>query len=259
MKKNLMKYITVFLFVVFIGCSEDDNTNPNTPPNQNITANLQVTGSSARDFLTSESFNRLVIDLVYVQGFRPTNTAVDNFIAFIEERTFKPNGISVQFTEIPSPGEASLSVQEIADIETEHRTLYNNGDELALFVFFADAPSDNSSGNSVVIGVAYRNTSLAIYEGTIRDLANNSSGIQTATIESAVLNHEIAHLFGLVDLGTPLQSDHLDEENGNHCNVPSCLMEFRLDFGSGMQMMAGNVIPQLDPLCIQDLQANGGK
>jgi len=262
MKKIL---IVIGLFsLILSSCSSDDSdnntSNPATPTAEMI-ANLQPVGTSARDFLTADNFNSLVIDIVFVTGFRPSQLAVDNLVSFLEERTFKPGGIRVQLTSIPSNGDDEFSIQEIADIETERRTLYNNGDELAMFVFFADADSENSSGNSVVVGAAYRNTSMVIYENTIFNLLNNpaNAGLSRATVESGILHHEMSHLFGLVDLGTPLQSDHLDIANGNHCNVPNCLMQFQVDFGSGMGMMAGNIIPQLDSQCIADLQANGGR
>ncbi|NAS32418.1 membrane metalloprotease [Flavobacteriaceae bacterium R38] len=261
MKKIL--FVVGLFSLILASCSSDDTTDetpsPVTPP-ANITANLQPVGTSARDFLTAENFNSIAIDIVHVEGFRPTNESINNLVSFIEERTFKPDGIRVQFTSIPSNGDNEFSIQEIAEIESERRTLYNDGDELTLFIFFADADSENSEGNSVVVGAAYRNTSMVIYESTLlRVLSNSNSGLTRTTVESGVLNHEMSHLFGLVDLGTPLQSDHLDTENGNHCNVPSCLMEFQIDFGAGMAMMAGNVIPQLDPQCIADLQANGGR
>ncbi len=256
--RKIFIYALVLVSLTLTACSggNDSNEGNNNP---NTVANLQPLGSSARDFLSAENFNSLAIDIVFVEGFRPTDEAITNLVSFIEGRTFKPGGIRVQFTQVPSTEDDSFSIQEIADIESERRTLFNNGSELALYVFFADADSESSSENSVVIGAAYRNTSMVIYQNTVLQLANNGQGITQTTIESAVLNHEMSHLFGLVDLGTPLQSDHLDEANGNHCNVPNCLMQFQIDFGLGMQMMVGNVIPQLDPLCIQDLRANGGR
>lgn len=260
--KKISLLITVVLSIIVAGCSGNDDSEPTPPPNQgDITANLQPVGSSARDFLTADNFNSLIIDIVHVEGFRPIDATVNNLISFIEERTFKPGGIEVQFTSIPRTGEDEFTIQEVAAIETERRTLYNEGDQLALFIFFADADSENTDGNSFTLGAAYRNTSIVIYQNTILTLAtNNNLGITRETIATGVLNHEMCHVFGLVDLGTPLLSDHLDEGNGNHCNVDNCLMEFQIDFAeTAMDMMAGNVIPQLDPLCIQDLQGNGGR
>ncbi|NER15255.1 membrane metalloprotease [Leptobacterium flavescens] len=259
MKKIVFLLSCLFVFLL-AGCSgsDDQADTPNTSVDR--TANLQPVGSSARDFLTQENFNSLVIDIVFVTGFRPSQTSINNLINFIDERTFKPGGIEVQFTEIPDTGDDEFTIQEIAAIEEEHRSLYNDGNQLAMFMFFADAPSENSSGNSVVLGAAFRNTSIVIYQSSILQLSNNNLGVTIPTIETGVLNHEMAHLFGLVDLGTPLQSDHLDAENGNHCNVPNCLMEAQIDFATGaMTMMTGDEVPVLDALCIADLQANGGK
>ena len=63
----------------------------------------------------------------------------------------------------------------------------------------------------------------------------------------------------MVNLGTPLQSAHEDEESSGHCNVPACLMEAAIEFETGMMGMLGDGVPVLDPQCIADLQANGGR
>jgi hypothetical protein len=74
-----------------------------------------------------------------------------------------------------------------------------------------------------------------------------------------VYNHEFGHLMGLVNLGTPLQSAHEDANSDNHCNVDGCLMFFEINGGNVLDMMNMTAIPELDPQCIADLQANGGK
>ena len=105
--------------------------------------------------------------------------------------------------------------------------------------------------------------------------------VSTADVESATLNHEFGHLFGLVNIGSPAVNDHEDiqlDENGdpvldgggnpvgnNHCDVDGCLMRAELQFGVGIMGMLesmaakGLAIPTLDPECILDLQANGGR
>ncbi|WP_340074715.1 membrane metalloprotease [Leptobacterium sp. I13] len=255
--KKLHVLAVLFLFLFIISCSSDNDPKDVTPP-VDRSANLQPVGSSARDLLTQNDFTSLVLEIVYVSGFRPTDQAIANLVSFINDRTFKPGGVTVEYTEVSSPNDDEFSIQEIADLETDFRVNYNEGNEIAVYIFFADAPSENTNGPSVVLGSAYRNTSIVIYESTIFEASNNNAGITSTTIESAALMHEFAHILGLVDLGTPLTSDHLDTENGNHCNVDGCLMEAQIQFGS-LDMMSNNTIPQLEALCIQDLQANGGK
>lgn len=106
---------------------------------------------------------------------------------------------------------------------------------------------------------------MIIYEKTIKSLAAQSSEISEADIESATLMHEFAHLFGLVDLGTPQVNQHQDPIAPNHCVIDNCLMQAEIQFGGGMMGMLqslaakGSPAPALDGECILDLQANGGK
>ncbi|NER15254.1 hypothetical protein GWK08_17490 [Leptobacterium flavescens] len=282
---EMKKYVSallwgLFLVILITACSNDDDSVSieETPLSEEVadedagnnervdrTPNLQGLGESARDLLSDENFTRVVVEIVSVRGFAPSAQSVENLVDFIEERTFKPDGVRVVMREIAPPDneDDEYSVREIAEIEGQVRTQFNNGNEIAVFMFFADAPSVNDSDTSVTLGTAYRNTSLVFYERTIRRLGtNNNLGISLTTVETAVMHHEYAHIMGLVDVGTPLLSDHLDEENGGHCNVPGCLMRASLEFGTAdqmMEMMAGNRVPLLDPLCIADLRGNGGR
>ena len=96
-------------------------------------------------------------------------------------------------------------------------------------------------------------------------LGAQSQEITEADIESATLMHEFAHLFGLINLGSPQVNIHDDPLSPNHCIVENCLMLAEIEFGQGMMGMLesrvgkGSVVPSLDAECILDLQANGGR
>ena len=226
----------------------------------NKTPNLQATGSSANDILSNVNFDKLLIEITFVQGFRPTQTSIDNFVGYLSDRTFKTD-IEVTYEELASPNEETLVLQEIVDLEEENRTAYNDGSTLAIYIYFADSPSDGDDLDEglVTLGAVYRNTSMVIYESTIRNLASRSTAITVTDVETATLNHEFGHLFGLVNLGTDAINDHEDiqrdendnpilDDNGNplgndHCNVEGCLMRAQLVFGSSArsQILAGKV------------------
>ena len=101
---------------------------------------------------------------------------------------------------------------------------------------------------------------VAMNGETIEDFASRPNAPNESDIEAAVLNHEFGHLFGLVDIGTEPQSDHKDDDNEGHCNVPDCLMRASIEFGSGIiDEIEGGRIPTLGYHCIRDLQAAGGR
>ena len=254
------------LLGLVLNCSKSSDDGPD-PVDVDKSANLLGTGDSANDLLSNDEFTRMQIEAVYVAGFRPTDAAMDEFVTFLRDRTFKQD-IEVIYREVASSNEDDLSLQEIANIEDGHRTLFNNGETLAVYIYFADAPSvdDDEDEGLVTLGAVYRNTSMIIYESTVRLLAQQSSQISTADVEGATLNHEFGHLFGLVNLGSPQVNDHEDPDANNHCNVAGCLMRAELQFGGGMMSMLESrtakglaVAPSLDAECILDLQANGGR
>ncbi len=265
------------------GCSTDDDNNALPDDGTvNKSANLLGAGDSANDILSNTDFTSLLIEIAYVEGFRPTQEAMDAFENYLRARTFK-EVIEIQYNSLPSPNQESLTIQEVANLEDENRVNYNDGSTLAIYIYFADSPdeSDDEASGLVTLGSVYRNTSMVVYAQTVRDLAARSILISVADVESATLNHEFGHLFGLVDLGTAMVNDHEDvqrdeegnpelDSNGNpiennHCVVEGCLMRAELQFGGGIMGMLesraarGLSVPSLDAECILDLQGNGGR
>lgn len=253
--KNLASLLLLFLFLT--GCSSDE---PKDPSVIDKSANLKALGTSATDFLSDEKFTSVRIEMVYVTGYQPSQKTIDNLKSFLNARTHKPDGVTIVTRAVNSSNKAPFTIQEIAQIETGERTIFNVGDELAVYIYFADGSNENDTNTKVVLGSAFRNTSMVIYGETVKDISNRMNAPDKSTVESTVVNHEFGHLFGLVNLGTALQTDHEDEGSNGHCEVSGCLMNANVQFGSDLiDMVNNNTTPQMDDLCIRDLQAKGGK
>ena len=234
-------FLAACILVFTISCSKNSSDSDNSDTSVNKSANLLATGDSARDILSNDIFDTLVIEIAYVTGFKPTESAITQFTDYLKEHTFKEE-IELVYTELSSPSEDELTLQEIADLETKNRTVFNIGSSLGIYIYFSDAPAegDDLEDGLVTLGSVYRNTSMIIHEVTVRELATLSSSINEADVETTTLNHEFGHLFGLVDLGTDMVNDHQSEsenEDGqlvgdNHCNQIGCLMRAELQFGS---------------------------
>ncbi|MGY5850354.1 hypothetical protein [Salegentibacter sp. F14] len=245
------------LLLVLSSCTSDNSEDENKI---NKSANLQGLGDSANDLLSDQQYTSMNIEIAYVEGYAPTQEAIAAFKGFLQDRVYKPDGIQISMRAVQSSGKAPFDIEEIADIEKDIRSVYNVGDEIAVFIYFADGSSEKDEDNRFVLGSAFRNTSMVIYGGTIKDFANRPNSPSKANIEAATLNHEFGHLFGLVDLGTEPQSAHKDEDFAGHCNVSGCLMQASIEFGGGIvDVIDSGNIPSLDDQCIFDLQNNGGK
>ncbi|EIA07165.1 hypothetical protein [Flavobacterium frigoris] len=258
MKKGIT--LLTFAIVLLVSCAKEDSANETSIEGNLISNNQKATGSSANDLLSDAAFKSMVIEVVYVQGFEPSASAISNFVSFLNARTYKPGGITVVKRAIVSPGKSTYTNQDIVDIEDANRTKYNTSDQIAVWAFFADAASSSNTDTAVVLGTAYRNTSFVIYEKTVQGLSDSPFEPNRSLLESTVITHEFGHILGLTNLGTALQSNHEDPEHTKHCNVTSCLMYWSAESGSGIaNMVSGGSVPQLDAQCIADLRANGGK
>ncbi len=241
-----------FLILAFAGCKKSD-TITNLPAINN--ENNKTVGASANDLLSAAKYTSVKIEVQYMPGFQPDAAAINNLIAFINSLMNKPGGVTVLQTQIASAGKTVLSLNDIATIEKNNRTVYTSGNQLGVYFLYTDG--NYSQGN--VLGIAFRNTSMSLLGKTIHD---NSGGVGQASrtkVVSTVLEHEFAHILGLVNIGSTLQTNHQDGAHGNHCNNTSCLMYYASETTDIFGILLTGNIPVLDANCKADLTANGGK
>lgn len=264
--KNIKKLIlSVVTATMIFACTTSEN--PNEIGGIDRSANLKVTGSSGPDILNDMKFTSLNLEIVYENGARPEDAAIANFRNFLQARVYKPDGININLRAVEPSNLSPFDIENDAvKVEKETRTAYNAGDEIAIWIYFANGKKEEADNNRVTLGSAFRNTSIIIFGQTIREFTSRAGAPSKTHIETATLNHEMGHLFGLVDLGIEPVSDHEEvvvingEERGNHCSVDGCLMGTELEFSSDLNDLLGESgVPGLDQACIDDLQSVGGK
>lgn len=213
-------------------------------------------GASARDLLTADDFDSLLVQVQYLQGFAPTTQGLQHLRDFLEARLHKPGGVRIQVgLPLPSPGRATHTTAQVRAMQQQYRSAYTEGRTLALHLLYLDGAYDGAPN---VLGIAYNNTSLAIFAERIEQHTGALGQPTFATVEGTVAQHEVGHLLGLVNNGTSMQAEHQDEPNGEHCDDPDCLMYHAVRTTDFIQNLLGGM-PTLDADCLADLQANGGK
>ncbi|TAL44422.1 MAG: hypothetical protein EPN92_08800 [Chitinophagaceae bacterium] len=223
-------------------------------PNADELHNKAV-GASAHDLLSSIKYKSLKIEIQYMTGYAPDDAAVNHLQNFLSNTLNKPSGITIVTKEIQPSSSASLDIDQVKQIENNNRTAFTTGDQIAVYVLY----TNGNYTDDAVLGVAYRNTSVVLMGKKIHD---NSGGIGQASrtkLEATVMEHELGHLLGLVDLGSTMQTNHKDAAHGNHCNNSSCLMYYSSETTDILGFLITGNIPSNDANCVADLQANGGK
>lgn len=264
MKISSFQFLFAFaILILFSACKSDENDDSMADFKAE---NRKGLGASASDLLSNDTYQNLRVEFAYSEGFRPEQETITNFVNFLNARVNKPGGVSITETVVAPQEGSPYTTSEIREIEDDIRTLYTAGDEIVVYIFFANGRSNNDTATSVTLGTAYQNTSIVLYESTLRNISA-SQNIDLSTLESTTLHHEFGHLFGLVNIqDDDIHQNHEDPNQARHCIVEDCLMYFetnsadRTALRTFFNRSTSTNIPQFDTnLCIEDLQAKGGR
>jgi hypothetical protein len=256
------KFIRLIHFIAFVliisACSDDNGLTPD--PNDKWAYHRNNVGASANHLLSNKDFNRITVEILYMDGARPTNQSIDALETFIEESLHKGAGINIKLTEISDPGHQSYSIDDVIALEEDGRTEFSAGSKIAVSFLFINGASDRDDGDRRILGIAYYNTSMVIFHETIRDISGGVGQPSRTNVEQTVVNHEFGHILGLVDIGSPMQTDHIDEGRGAHCDNDECLMHYTMKSDDIVSvLLSGGSVPEFDQNCLNDLKANGGR
>jgi predicted Zn-dependent protease len=211
-------------------------------------------GASSQEFLKSDKYTSLRVEVQYMKGFKPDRAALKNLKDFLEKHLNKPEGIFVITKEIKPTGKLVLNRQEVDSIRKVNRTVYSTINQIAVHILYTDGDYINNS----ILGEAYRNTSIVLFGKSIKDNSGRISKPSRTTLETTLLLHEFGHLLGLMDKGSPMYTDHKDASNHSHCQNKNCLMYYGIDIEDKFGPLIKREVPQLDDDCLFDLVANGG-
>ncbi len=254
---NLRTGAQIFFILFLCACAESDDS-PRISDKAPDGHYLRISGASANEFLSSSVYAGLTIQVIYAKGFEPAATTVTQLTGFLNSRINKPAGISIHMNELPDTGKEVFTLADLKDIEYRYREQFTQNDRLTLFIFIADGIYSEDPN---LLGIAYQNTSVALFGSNIHAHSGGPDQPSRQLLEATVLDHEIGHLLGLVNNGTAALSPHQHLGFGRHCKVETCLMhwtwentEFIVD-----KLKDRMYPPDIDSQCLADLRANDGR
>ncbi len=251
-KRLAALYIPVCFFIILNSCSKKDDISGLPVGN---TANTKAVGASANDLLSASKYSSVIIEIQYMPGYQPNAAAINNLVSFMNMVVNKPGGISVTQSAIASGGKTVYTLDDVTALEKTNRTVFTSGSTIGINFLYVDGTYTQAN----VLGFAYRNTSMCIFAKKVNDNSGGVGQVSRTKLESTILEHEMGHILGLVNLGSNMQVAHEDASHEKHCSNTNCLMYWETQTTDIMgTLMIGNV-PSLDANCMADLKANGGK
>ncbi len=253
----------IVLAVIFSGCYQDVTDLQNgddDPDNGDIPAEFSHTnspGDSNEDFVTNQVFNNLVIEVHYMPGMEPDEETLDNLLDFLEQHLDKNDITILEPQQINSLNQNSYTINDLQDLEEEHREVYSDESTLAAYILIVDGNYFGEQFQDPTrLSISTYNTSVTLFGGTIDRISGPLSFEPSKTlVETNSINHQFGHLMGLVDLTTEMVDEHLDSPNGQHCTNQQCLMHFRVNSTEFFNNQFIDEISVLDDFCVADLDS----
>jgi hypothetical protein len=239
---NLKQLVFILLTFSFVGISCQKEDMP--------VYDYRKLGTASKDILSDQNYTSLEIQINYMPGYAPADTVINHFKNYLTQLVRKPVGVNLQPRLVTPTVNSPITLNELVALEKTIRTSFTRSQVLSIHIMILDAEYQTSD----ILGISYWNTSMCVFGRTVGKFSGRPGLVSKNQLMITLLEHEMGHLLGLVDQGTPMVSSH-KSSNGAHCNNSSCLMNYIIETNS-----VGNVtIPVLDDNCRADLKANGGK
>ncbi|MCM2322175.1 MAG: hypothetical protein NDJ90_02830 [Oligoflexia bacterium] len=244
-------------FTLAVGCGAitNDYSSERLPGPKEVYDPRMTVGTSAQALLRQDLFRKVVVELQSVEGFEPTQEAINQLQRFLEKHLGRnPGQIEIHASGPIRASKAdepvTYTIDEVRRLERSHRRFHTRKGVIAIYFLFLDGRSADDHGDFQLLGQAHGNTSIVIYENTLREKVAKTPGTDRILSEVTVMTHELGHVLGLVNLNRESGRDHEDREGNSHCANPTCLMHSSTKV---LLPRAGTAAPELDAACLDEL------
>jgi hypothetical protein len=176
-----------------------------------------------------------VIEIDAVSGLTPYAESSTFVVSWLTDVIDKPEGIAVEAGETLAAlgSDYEWTFDTLNSFAQQHAT-----DDAAgpprIQVLAVDGRYGPDDGSGTVLGLAWGNRFVALFEDTIRGRCQGGliGALEQDVCKVAERNvwaHELGHTLGLVDNGIPMVTEHRDPAHGQHDVREGCLMYWAYD------------------------------
>jgi hypothetical protein len=217
-------------------------------------------------YIRSEPFPRLVVEVDYVEGRTPYPVSVTGIESVFEDLLDKPSGVDVIVDQpipaTPDPDRA-WTADAMRTLAEDTYDLPVAQDTIKIHVLVLDGHADGEG--STVFGIAWDHLNIVLFRDLYVAACSDAllGALQQPLCEQTeflVWQHEMGHVIGLVDAGVPMVEDHKAIDRGPHDADRECVMFPDYEGTDAIaalvdQLVAGAPPIEFDQHCLDDIEA----
>lgn len=202
-------------------------------------------GRFAGAVLRPDVSSRVVLEVQVQGGAEPGRASLDHAAGIVGEVAAKP--VVVTAGGPVAGGERAWTAADLRAVADAGATTVQGTDGAAVLrLLFVRG---TYQGNGGVLGVAVRGDVLAVFVDRVRA----AGGFDPASVERAVLTHEVGHLLGLVDLW--LATGRAPGDQPGHSANPASVMHFAVESNLIGSLLGARPPDRFDAADLADLAA----
>ncbi len=206
------------------------------------------------DFISDRDYDRLVVEIDYVAGKAPPQSAINLLKTRLGECLDKPGGIDIRLDDQIPGGGSPYTAEELVALRDQWKDAKHGDGQASAWMVYLDGRYSKSDS---VLGVALAGDTIAIFSDRVSAASNIL--VSTNKIHEAVIVHEFGHLLGLVDNGIPMVTNHEDSQNQGHSNNDDSVMYWAVETFDIVGLIQNGGIPtRFDSADKADLRNAGG-
>jgi hypothetical protein len=214
-------------------------------------------GEYAYDFVSGESYQRLIVEVDFVSGRPPSQPVLEQLADELERVFNKPGGVAIEVDDrIPAQGNPTWVPEAAEELEVAYRDRYRGFEPGTAVMYFLYLDGQNQS-DAKILGYAPHGSSAYVFDREV-DKAQAASG-HANPIDQGILLNLAGRMAGLVDRGLPMVVPHEDSVHPGFSDDPLSVMFHTVSTTEVAVTMKDNPKLAFDEHSLADLKNVSGK
>ncbi len=209
------------------------------------------------DYLRADPYTKWVIEVDFVNGMKPEQSAFDLLKTRMDGVANKPDGIAFEFGAALPATNREWSSREVLEYAEDHLDQGSHGNTVVTHLLFLDGKFSDPN----VLGVAIGHGTVALFSEVIRDVCTtqNLCFSGSSSIFQAVMVHEFGHAIGLVNHGIAMKTPHEDTDHPGHSSNRNSVMYYAVETSDVLNILTNGPPTTFDADDRADVCQAGGK